>query len=178
MSEISSGTIPAGLRADIMRTSMENKNTLRDIGALYVGTGTKTSITAGEESYEIPVTAALTPGTINYPLVSNGPGAGIEYRQLTPEGFSLNNNRTTIGNGVTLSAADGQFNHLYYVVAEYTDGNVFSPVFYINSNTLGNIYVPTGSNTHFTIHMVDSSGNITLTIEDSNPTVAYLYRII
>lgn len=54
----SNNCIPRGLRVDIMRCSMENKNLLSKKGSIYVGTGE--SITVGGE--KIYKTKALEPG--------------------------------------------------------------------------------------------------------------------
>lgn len=51
--------------ARVMRLQMENKDLLRQAGALYIGTGYTETVTVfnGTESYEveIPITAALNP---------------------------------------------------------------------------------------------------------------------
>ena len=57
--------IPSGLRADIMRKRMEDKNTLENKGSLYVGTGISTVISASDaagvvRSETIYTTEALT----------------------------------------------------------------------------------------------------------------------
>ena len=41
MADKNENVIPAGLRADIMRKRMEDKNTLQNKGSLYIGTGEK-----------------------------------------------------------------------------------------------------------------------------------------
>ena len=47
----SNNCIPTGLRADIMRSSMENKNLLSKKGSIYVGTG-ETVTVGGEKIYK------------------------------------------------------------------------------------------------------------------------------
>lgn len=48
--------IPNGLRADVMRNKMENKDALKEDGYIYIGTGNKIKIEADENTYEIPET--------------------------------------------------------------------------------------------------------------------------
>lgn len=48
--------IPDGLRADVMRNKMENKEALRNPGDIYIGTGQTTEITVGDKIYKIPKT--------------------------------------------------------------------------------------------------------------------------
>lgn len=51
--------IPNGLRADVMRNKMENKDALQNEGDIYVGTGRTTEITVGAETYRIPETKGM-----------------------------------------------------------------------------------------------------------------------
>ena len=67
-----------GLRADIMRCSMENKNLLSVKGSIYVGTGENNDLGGG---VSVPKTEALTPGNQGYPLVSKG-NDGVAYEKL------------------------------------------------------------------------------------------------
>ena len=72
-------TISAGLRADVMRSMMEDKNTLTVKGALYVGAGTTTTV-GGVTIYN---TQALNPGSADTVLCSNGTSAIPSYKKLT-----------------------------------------------------------------------------------------------
>lgn len=51
--------IPNGLRADVMRNKMENKDALQNPGAIYVGTGEKITIESDGKTYEIPKTEGM-----------------------------------------------------------------------------------------------------------------------
>lgn len=51
--------IPNGLRADVMRNKMENKDALKGDGYIYVGTGNKITIEADGNTYEIPETTGM-----------------------------------------------------------------------------------------------------------------------
>lgn len=51
--------IPNGLRADVMRNKMENKDALKGDGYIYVGTGNKIKIEADGNTYEIPETTGM-----------------------------------------------------------------------------------------------------------------------
>lgn len=74
-------TISAGLRADVMRSMMEDKNTLTTKGALYVGAGTTTTV-GGVTIYN---TQALNPGSADTVLCSNGTSAIPSYKKLTAD---------------------------------------------------------------------------------------------
>lgn len=56
-----SKTIKPGLRADVMRKLMETKNTLTKKGSIYVGTGSKETVTVGSDTCDIYETAPLDP---------------------------------------------------------------------------------------------------------------------
>lgn len=51
--------ISNGLRADVMRNKMENKDALQNEGDIYIGTGEKTTIEADGKTYEIPKTIGM-----------------------------------------------------------------------------------------------------------------------
>lgn len=82
-------TIPAGLRADLMRHRMEDKATITAIGGLYVGSTSPVNFYDENgnviSAYE---TELLAPGTDKYPLVSNGTGQKPSYQQLTSAGIA------------------------------------------------------------------------------------------
>ena len=77
-------TISAGLRADVMRSMMEDKNTLTVKGALYVGAGTTTTV-GGVTIYN---TQALNPGSADTVLCSNGTSAIPSYKKLTADNLA------------------------------------------------------------------------------------------
>jgi len=63
------GEIINGLRADLMRTCMENKNLLTKKGSLYMGTGENSRLVIDNIIYDIPVTKELEVGPDNSVLV-------------------------------------------------------------------------------------------------------------
>lgn len=80
------GEIISGLRADVMRSSIENKNLLKKKGSLYVGTGSTTTIQAGSVSYSIPITEELAVGeNENHSvLVVKNANNGVGYSKIYP----------------------------------------------------------------------------------------------
>ena len=87
------GNIKNGLRADIMRCCMENKNLLEEQGSLYVGTDERYSISGG--AVEIPLTAALNPGNFGEVLMVDG--QELSYNKLSEANFICDNNNVVIG---------------------------------------------------------------------------------
>ena len=80
------GFIENGLRADIMRHSMENKNLLNTKGSIYVGTGRQTTITTSQGDYNVPITTSLPCGTNNTVLTANSSEpTGLEYKKITKD---------------------------------------------------------------------------------------------
>ena len=77
----SNNCIPTGLRADIMRSSMENKNLLSKKGSIYVGTG-ETVTVGGEKIYK---TKALELGSSGQVLIVKD--GELKYSTLTNESF-------------------------------------------------------------------------------------------
>ena len=73
--------IPSGLRADIMRHSMENKNLLSAKGSIYVGTG-ETVTVGGEKIYKTRVLQLGSEGE----LLTNINGT-LQYSKLINEHF-------------------------------------------------------------------------------------------
>lgn len=87
----SNNCIRNGLRADIMRKSIENKNLLSQKGSMYVGTGTVVSTVIGGDTFNIPITAELSTqeqGQILADTVlvcqSSAP-CGLQYQKITPD---------------------------------------------------------------------------------------------
>ncbi len=93
----SNNCISNGLRADIMRSSMENKNLLSDKGSIYVGTGEK--ITVG--GAEIGKTTVLPLGEAGEILLSKGgslvysPLIGGDDRTTEHDGLKLKQDMAT-----------------------------------------------------------------------------------
>lgn len=102
--------IPHGLRADLMRKHMENKNTLTQKGSLYIGTGEEYAENSPDYFGTVHCykTAELTPiDAIGKPLVSKGKvnnvQQGIEWGQVSALGIA---NQAVIGcNGASSSFA-------------------------------------------------------------------------
>lgn len=98
----SNTVIPHGLRADIMRKHMENKNTLTKKGSLYVGTGTTYSSDSPDYFSNIQCykTEELEPVDVaGKPLVSKGLDGsnnqlGIEWGQVKAAGVG---NQAVVG---------------------------------------------------------------------------------
>ncbi len=79
------GRIKSGLRADIMRKSMENKNLLNTKGSLYVGTGEKETISLGNnETVDIYKTKAFPLGSPNTVLTTSRFGE-LSYEKIIPD---------------------------------------------------------------------------------------------
>lgn len=101
------GYIKSGLRADIMRKMMENKNLLKTKGSIYVGTG---------DSSKGP-TCALNPHDedIGKPLIYTGIVNGLCYSSLSDNAFvenTINGNKlkdnTINGNKLAANSVTGQ----------------------------------------------------------------------
>lgn len=86
----SNNCIPSGLRADIMRNSMENKNLLAKKGSIYVGTG-ETMTVGGEKIYK---TKVLELGA-NGEVLQNINGA-LSYSKLTNKNFNSDTNYSNL----------------------------------------------------------------------------------
>lgn len=171
-------TIPAGLRADIMRCSMENKNLLQTKGAIYVGTGEVLQLGDGNDSdITVAKTEALDPGTNGYPLVSLGEN-GVGYQKLDPSGYIPYQQFSTQGyanmwnvsnSGVTIDSG-----HLYYIGFTYNDGNnnitMNSPVFYVNTTEAG-FYVPVAADKTYSVSLEPFNNHIKLTVSDVSNTI-------
>lgn len=79
------GRIKSGLRADIMRKSMENKNLLNTKGSLYVGTGEKETISLGNnETVDIYKTKAFPLGSPDTILTISRFGE-LSYEKIIPD---------------------------------------------------------------------------------------------
>ena len=80
--------IQPGLRADIMRQLMETKDTLEDLGSLYVGTGTTISIPATDGvDYIVRETKELKTGggSNRGKVLTVQPDGDIGYQNITPD---------------------------------------------------------------------------------------------
>ena len=100
------GCIKNGLRADIMRCCMENKNLLAENGSIYVGTGEKIIIGDGTPNrITIAKTAALSPGEYGEVLmVKDGE---LCYSKLSEMNFHYDANGVVDGSGEHYLGSDG-----------------------------------------------------------------------
>ena len=126
--------IPNGLRADVMRNKMENKDALKEDGYIYIGTGNKIKIEADGNTYEIPVTTgmhiskaitkyganALNPISISSKddLVNTKDGTLTE---LAKKSFVY-----TVSNSVKLQDADAANNKEEVIIPALSKGMVLS----------------------------------------------------
>ena len=86
-----SSTIPSGLRGDVMRKRIEDKNTLQHKGSLYVGTGESETITVDETDYPIYETTELEAGEDNEILVADSStNSGLKYSLVNTENMTDN----------------------------------------------------------------------------------------
>ena len=97
------GAIQTGLRADIMRKSMENKNLLSSKGSIYVGTGDTNNVVVSGSTVSIPKTAALTVGNQNE-VLSVGANNTLQYSKITPDMMSSSTDTYNITCTTALSA--------------------------------------------------------------------------
>lgn len=85
------GFIINGLRADIMRKGIENKNLLSIKGSLYVGTGVLDSTTIDGQTINISTTNSLNPSVldINKILIADSTQSlGLKYSKVVPNMMS------------------------------------------------------------------------------------------
>lgn len=133
--------IPDGLRADVMRNKMENKDALRNPGDIYIGTGQTTEITVGDKIYKIPKTigknlkdAILEFGQIDsYPLSDALKPISISSKadlvnskdgtltELAKKSFAY-----TVSNSVKLQDADAANNKEEVIIPALSKGMVLS----------------------------------------------------
>ena len=112
-------TIPAGLRADLMRQRMEDKNTITAPGGLYVGGPTRVTV-GGVDFYP---TIMLPPGPSGWPLVSTG--TTVDYMQLPSHGIA--NGAATaekLGTGTIVTSSSSASRHVLDVRPDANDSHV------------------------------------------------------
>lgn len=99
------GCIKNGLRADIMRCCMENKNLLAENGSIYVGTGEKIVIGDGTPNrITIAKTAALSPGEYGEVLMIKD--GELCYSKLSEINFHYDPSGIVDGNGYSYLGSD------------------------------------------------------------------------
>ncbi len=125
-------TIPAGLRADHMRTRMEDKAVVQHAGGLLVGGTTSVTYYISENpstTDHFYDTVELEPGAAGTVLTSKGSGQIPEYKLISADSIAdgaITANK--LGNGTVL-AADTM--HKYALsVAPSTDVNILRINFY------------------------------------------------
>ena len=122
------GRIKNGLRADVMRCCMENKNLLEENGSIYVGTGEKIIIGEGTSNrITIAKTKALNPGEYGELLmVKDG---DLNYSKLSEENFSYDVDGVAEikdGGGYTIPVAEACYSlkkDLYTVISQTFRGS-------------------------------------------------------
>ena len=93
------GFVVNGLRADIMRKSIENKNLLSIKGSLYVGTGVSDTTTIDGQTVNIPITDSLNPSVsdVNKILIADSTQSlGLKYSKVIPDMMSSNQGKFNI----------------------------------------------------------------------------------
>ncbi len=133
----SNNCISNGLRADIMRSSMENKNLLSDKGSIYVGTGEK--ITTGGTS--VAKTKALALGENGNVLISKG--GDLVYGTLVDgksvqDGLSLEQDVET-----GQLSLGGHINQVYNEdgsISVKSDGSFYGTFFMTDGTQLKHLY--------------------------------------
>ena len=112
--------IPSGLRADIMRQSMENKNLLSTKGSIYVGTGESVTIN-GEKIYKTKALALGAEGEILQ--VKNG---DLGYGKIQNAAVDGSANYTNLANSLKkIPLQNAQFDpDLIYDELIITDDNI------------------------------------------------------
>ena len=131
----SNNCIPTGLRADIMRSSMENKNLLSKKGSIYVGTG-ETVTVGGEKIYK---TKALELGSSGQVLIVKD--GELKYSTLTNESFDAGIDYTALRNNTfkNYKLAAGNFNATgSYSNILLSNANFSSDINYKNLNFFPN----------------------------------------
>lgn len=132
--------IPDGLRADVMRNKMENKDALQNRGDIYIGTGETTEITVGNEIYRIPKTigknlkdAILEFGQIDsYPLsdalkpISISSKDDLVNTDGTLKDLAKKSFAYTVSDSVKLQDADAANNKEEVIIPAWSKGMVLS----------------------------------------------------
>lgn len=143
----SNNCIPSGLRADIMRSSMENKNLLAKKGSIYVGTGESMTV-GGETVYK---TKALNIGNNGEILqVKNG---DLGYGKIQNENFSTGTDysevlKTTFNSfPVTADWLSGQFSSLRLGKDNFSASEYYSNIIGLDT---GEVSIGRGAKISFT----------------------------
>lgn len=85
------GYIKNGMRADVFRMSVENKNILSHPYSMYVGTGESVPVSVSGESYLLPKTGELTPGESGHVLLCKSSAAyGLSFEKISPDSLATN----------------------------------------------------------------------------------------
>ena len=129
----SNNCIQSGLRADIMRCSMENKNLLAKKGSIYVGTGE--SFKVGEQT--IYKTKALELG--NNGEILQGGENGLCYGHLKPDHFDSNTIYSSLvptfnAFSINKDAVKGEFPTLRLYSENFSEDVVYSNLIRVRNN--------------------------------------------
>lgn len=137
MPDINRGTIPAGLKANLMRERMEDKATIANAGSLYVG-GLTSTVFVDENGNNLSgyVTEELKPSsTVGLPLVSKGAGAKPAYEPINTVGIS--NKAVTkdkMGSGTIVTTAGNNDKMILEIAPSTTDPNILEIRYYSDPN--------------------------------------------
>lgn len=166
--------IQPGLRADIMRSSMENKNLLAKKGSIYVGTG-KTQTVGGQT---IPTTEALQIGSNNEVLrVEDG---NLKYGKLINGNFDpyttyLNLTNTVQSVAIKPSQISGEYSGLALKNKNISTSEQYSNLVLVGSDSNRNTSVSSGLLGTLQLQQNSTSGKLSMTIKD--PIHLYRYTI-
>lgn len=159
------GCIRNGLRADIMRCCMENKNLLAEKGSIYVGTGETIVKTGLDDDVEIAKTKALNPGSSGELLMVKDGKLG--YSKLTEVNFAYNYSGIVAGDV-------GNGSHPVSVVYNCLKPNLYTTISSTFSSGVCEVSVPVD----FTmIHVsIERSDNAFLNRTNWEIDFGFLYR--
>lgn len=166
--------IQPGLRADIMRSSMENKNLLAKKGSIYVGTG-KAQTVGGQT---IPTTEALQIGSNNEVLrVEDG---NLKYGKLINGNFDpyttyLNLTNTVQSVAIKPSQISGEYSGLALKNKNISTSEQYSNLVLVGSDSNRNTSVSSGLLGTLQLQQNSTSGKLSMTIKD--PIHLYRYTI-
>ena len=127
-------TIPAGLRADLMRNRMEDKATIQTTGSLYVG-GTSPVTYYDEHGNPLSrfITEMLEPGDAGKVLMSNGANTKPSYQTVGTNSIADNAvSYAKLGTG-TIVPSDSTHQYVLNVERDANDTNVLVIQYYVNA---------------------------------------------
>lgn len=133
------GFIANGLRADIMRKSIENKNLLSIKGSLYVGTGVSDSTTIDGQTINIPTTNSLNPSVldVNKILVADSTQSlGLKYSKIVPNMMSSNQFDIKVSSASAALTSETATNSTYATYAQGMNVSLDSKISSLEKNLI------------------------------------------